>query len=148
MTLLLPEALAQEIRRLGETAYPEEGAGLLIGALEDGDRRRVIRTHPLENRWEGDGRTRRYQIEPLDLVAAEEAAERDGLVVVGVFHSHPDHPARPSEFDLERALPFYSYLITRVTATGAAEMRVWRLADDGAGFREEELDLTQSEEAR
>jgi proteasome lid subunit RPN8/RPN11 len=148
VTLLLPASLAHEIRRLGEAAYPEEGAGLLIGVLEDGDLRRVVRAHPLDNRWQDSDRARRYQIEPLDLVAAEEAAERDGLLVLGVFHSHPDHPARPSAFDLERALPFYSYLITRVTAGEGAEMHAWRLSDDGSRFSEEEIRTTESQEAR
>ncbi len=148
MTLLLPEAVVREIRRLGEAAYPEEGAGLLIGSLADGDRRRVVRVEPAENRWEGGGKTRRYQIDPLALVSAEDAAEREGLLVVGVFHSHPDHPPRPSGFDLERAMPFYSYVITRVTAQGAAEMSAWRLSASGDRFLEEELQRLVSEEAR
>lgn len=148
MTLQIPESVLREIRRLGEAAYPEEGAGLLIGHLADGDRRRVVRVQPAENRWEGGGRTRRYQIDPLALVAAEEDAERQGLLVVGVFHSHPDHPPRPSAFDLERAMPFYSYLITRVTAQGAAEILAWRLADAGDRFLEERLERLETEEAR
>jgi proteasome lid subunit RPN8/RPN11 len=70
---------------------------------------------------------------------AEETAEQDGLTILGIYHSHPDHPARPSAFDLERALPFYTYLITEVRSAAAVENRAWRLAEDRGSFEEESL---------
>ena len=139
MTIFLPAVHAREIGLHGESAYPEEGAGLLLGLIEDGGLRRVLRTLPLPNRWEDQARTRRYRIDPLDLVEAEEKAEEDGLTILGIYHSHPDHPARPSAFDLERALPFYTYLITEVRSAAAVESRAWRLAEDRGSFEEEGL---------
>jgi proteasome lid subunit RPN8/RPN11 len=108
VTILVPAGHAREISMHGESAYPEEGAGLLLGAIEEAGLRRVLRTLPLPNRWEDEARTRRYRIDPLDLLDAEERAEEDGLTILGIYHSHPDHPARPSGFDLEQALPFYT----------------------------------------
>jgi len=139
VTILLPAVHVREIGLHGESAYPEEGAGLLLGSIGEGDLRRVLRTLPLGNRWQDEDRTRRYRIDPLDLLEAEETAERDGLTILGIYHSHPDHPARPSAFDLERALPFYSYLITEIRSGGAVESRAWRLAEDRGRFEEEGL---------
>jgi proteasome lid subunit RPN8/RPN11 len=142
VTLVLPPALADEIRRHAERAYPEETAGLMLGAVEDGDRRLVDKIVSLANRWEAQGRHHRYRIEPRDLMEAEDRADREGLTIVGIFHSHPDHPARPSSFDLDQALPFYSYLIVRVDRGASVESRAWRLTEDRSRFDEEILDLT------
>jgi proteasome lid subunit RPN8/RPN11 len=123
VTILVPAGHAREISMHGESAYPEEGAGLLLGAIEEAGLRRVLRTLPLPNRWEDEARTRRYRIDPLDLLDAEERAEEDGLTILGIYHSHPDHPARPSGFDLERALPFYTYVITEIRRGSTIESR-------------------------
>jgi proteasome lid subunit RPN8/RPN11 len=130
-----------QIRRHAEEAYPDEGAGLLLGSVESGDRRRIARVVSLANRWEAGARHHRYLLEPRDLMAAEDRAEMEGLLIVGIFHSHPDHPAQPSAFDLEQALPFYSYLITRVDSGTVVESRAWRLADNRSRFDEEPLEL-------
>ncbi len=122
----------------GERSYPEEGAGLLLGA-QGGERRMVAVILPLENRREGPARRTRYQITARDMAEGEAEAERRGLVVVGVFHSHPDHPAQPSETDRALALPWYSYVITSVNQGRARESRSWRLLDDRSGFAEEAL---------
>lgn len=141
MTLLLRPVLAGEIRRHAERAYPEEAAGLLLGRIEDGDRRHIEQVLPLANRWEADARGHRYRLEPRDLMTAEDRAEQEGLTTLGIFHSHPDHPAQPSAFDLDQALPFYTYLITRVDSGAAVESRAWRLAEDRSQFDEETLDM-------
>ena len=139
MTILLPAVHAREISLHGESAYPEEGAGVLLGSIEADGLRRVLRTLPLPNRWEDENRTRRYRIDPLDLLDAEEKADQDGLTVLGIYHSHPDHPPQPSSFDLERALPFFSYIITEVNRGSTVESRAWRLAEDRRQFVEEDL---------
>jgi proteasome lid subunit RPN8/RPN11 len=144
MSLVLPAASAEDIRRHAEHAYPEETAGLMLGDLERGDLRRVRQVVPLTNRWSEAERQRRYLIDPRELMEAEDRADRDGLTILGIFHSHPDHPAQPSAFDLERALPFYTYLILRVDGGRAAESRAWRLADDRSRFDEESLDAPPS----
>jgi proteasome lid subunit RPN8/RPN11 len=142
MTLVLAPAPAEEIRRHAERAYPEEIAGLMLGAVEDGDRRLVDQIVALANRWEKQGRHHRYRLEPRELMEAEDRADRQDLTIVGIFHSHPDHPARPSSFDLDQALPFYSYLIIGVDHGTAIESRAWRLAEDRSRFDEEALELS------
>jgi proteasome lid subunit RPN8/RPN11 len=146
MSLSLSAALLTEIHAHGARAYPEEGAGLLLGAFE-GDARRITRLLPLDNHFQPEARNRRYLIAPRDLLAAEDEAERQGLEVVGVFHSHPDHPARASEFDTQWALPVYSYLITQIQAGVAVESRSWRLAEDRATMTEEPLQVADTPDA-
>jgi len=141
VTLILPPGAADDIRRHAEAAYPDEGAGLLLGFVEAGDYRRVAQVVSLANRWETGARHQRYLLEPRDLMAAEDRAEIEGLTIVGIFHSHPDHPAQPSAFDLEQALPFYTYLITRVDSGTVVASRAWRLAEDRTRFDEETLEL-------
>jgi proteasome lid subunit RPN8/RPN11 len=146
VTLRFDPATLRAVRDHGERAYPDEGAGLLLGHLEADDIRHVTHWRPLENRWDAAGRKRRYQLDPRDLMRIEDDAERDGLAVLGVFHSHPDHPPRPSAFDLEHALPYYSYLITSVDSGAAGESRAWRLADDRSEFAEEAIQTADRQE--
>jgi proteasome lid subunit RPN8/RPN11 len=146
MSVSLSAALLEAIHAYGARAYPEEGAGLLLGAFE-GDDRHVTRLVPLDNRFRPESRTRRYLISPRDLLSAEDEAERLGLEVVGVFHSHPDHPARASEFDTQWALPVYSYVITQVQAGVAVESRSWRLAEDRGMMTEERLQVSDTPDA-
>jgi proteasome lid subunit RPN8/RPN11 len=138
-----PEVL-KRIHEHGEQSYPEEGAGLLLGH-EGNDLREVVAILPLTNAREDTARHNRYLITPQDMIAGENEAIRLGLDIVGVFHSHPDHPNRPSEFDREWALPWYSYLITSVSAGKAAGSRSWRLKDDRQEFSEETLLLGEAE---
>jgi len=136
--IAIPTALLAHVQRHGEQSYPNEGAGLLLGA-DNGGRRAVTALLPLENRREGEARRRRYEITAGDMAAGGAEAERRGLQVVGVFHSHPDHPAQPSETDRVLALPWFSYIITSIHSGRALESRSWRLLDDRSGFAEETL---------
>ena len=118
-------------------AYPEEGCGILLGEESDGTRT-VIEVAALDNRRE-DTRERRYLITPEQFLGAERRARVAGLEVLGFFHSHPDHPAEPSAFDLEHAWPYYSYLIVSVRGGTPREAASWRLADDRTRFVPEPL---------
>ncbi|HSO26755.1 MAG TPA: M67 family metallopeptidase [Anaerolineales bacterium] len=138
MSLHIPSEILTQIHAHGEAAYPEEGAGLLLGVVQDGSRR-VQRIFPLANIREDQARHNRYLIGPQDYLHAEEEAARLGLDVIGVFHSHPDHPNQPSEFDRFWALPFFSYVITSVTAGRATGSRSWLLGEDRSAFDEEEI---------
>ncbi len=138
MTLHIAPDLLALIRTHGEENYPEEGAGLLLGRVS-GDVRQAVRALPQTNQAPAESRPRRYEIEALAMLAAEELADQVGLEVVGVFHSHPDHPAAPSRFDRERALPWYSYVITSVLGGQAGETRCWRLTEDRNALEEERL---------
>lgn len=137
MLEITPQVLEQ-IQAHGEAAYPEEGAGLLLGQLS-GERRQVTAITRLENSREQAARHNRYLLTAEDYLLGEQQATRLGLDVLGVFHSHPDHPNRPSEFDREWAMPWFSYLITSVVAGSATESRAWRLQEDRAGFEEEAI---------
>lgn len=136
MSLYINTNLLAQIQAHGVAAYPEEGAGFLLGRANGADRQ-VISLLPAENRREADARQNRYLLGPETLRQAEDTAARLGLDLIGVFHSHPDHPAQPSEFDREWALPFFSYVITSVAAGKAAATRSWRLRDDRTQFDEE-----------
>lgn len=142
MRLHISRELMKSIRDHAEESYPEEGAGILLGA-EAGGRREVRVILPFNNQFEPGQRSRRYLITPQDMLQAEQMADRKGLDVIGVFHSHPDHPPRPSDFDLEWALPWYSYLITSVQAGQATETRGWQLKDDRSSMLEQEIDILQ-----
>ena len=120
-------------------AYPEEGCGVLLGREAEGGRE-IERVIGLGNVRE-DSRRNRYRIAPGQFLAAEREARSAGLDVIGFFHSHPDHPSRPSAFDLEHAWPWYSYLIVSVERDGVKDARCWRLAEDRSRFEPEDLIL-------
>lgn len=141
MSLLISQDLIASIHRHGESAYPEEGAGLLLGKV-DGGQKRVTAILPLMNTREESARFNRYLLTARDYLYGEEEAARRGLDVLGVFHSHPDHPNQPSEFDREWAMPWFSYLITSVNAGKAASSRCWLLSEDRRSFSEEEVIIT------
>jgi len=121
-------------------AYPDEGCGVLVGR-DEGTERIVERVIPLDNRRE-DERSRRYLIPPEELLVVERDARESGLDVLGFFHSHPDHPARPSAFDLEHAWPYYSYLIVSVEQGRVASAASWRLVPDRTRFEPETIEYT------
>lgn len=119
-------------------SYPDECCGVLIGRVL-GDSTVVERVLSVGNE-RSDSRHNRYLINPETVLAAHKEARALGLDVVGYYHSHPDHPARPSEFDREHAWPGVSYLIVSVMKRKVADIRSWRLADDRERFDEEEID--------
>jgi proteasome lid subunit RPN8/RPN11 len=131
----LPAAIVEDIRRHGADTYPEECCGGLLGKRRDGvdGAVRVLRAERVENR-RADQRSRRYAIDPRDYLRLERLAERTGLTVVGIYHSHPDHPAVPSEFDREHALPNFHYLIVAVGAGRAGDFACWVLNEDREAF--------------
>jgi proteasome lid subunit RPN8/RPN11 len=136
--LKLMNEILSHIHAHGELAYPEEGAGLLIGSV-DGNDKLVTRLVTLSNAREDAARHNRYLLTPQDYLHGEQEAMRLGLDVLGVFHSHPDHPNRPSEFDREWALPWLSYVITSVHSGKAIESRSWLLNEDRSAFTEEPI---------
>jgi proteasome lid subunit RPN8/RPN11 len=138
VTLRLPGALADEIRRHGETAYPAECCGVLVGRV-DGESKEVVRLSPAINRRTDD--LHRYLIAPDDLRRLELDVRAAGQEIVGYYHSHPDHPARPSVFDAEHAWPWYSYLIVRIELGRGSDMASWVLDDERPVMQPESLDV-------
>jgi proteasome lid subunit RPN8/RPN11 len=140
VTLHFSKKVLSQIHSHGEKAYPEEGAGFLLGTTETN--RTVMTILELSNAREDAARHNRYLIEPADYLKAELEADRLGVSLIGVFHSHPDHPNRPSEFDREWAQPFFSYIITNVDSGKAIESKSWRLVEDRSHFEEEKINIT------
>ena len=142
MILFIPQEILTRIHQHGEQAYPEEGAGLLLGENK-GNEQQVSEILSLTNEREENARHNRYQLSPQDYLRGEELADRMGLDVLGVYHSHPDHPNQPSEFDRQWAWPNFSYLITSVVQGVAVESRSWRLNEDRANFSEEKVEVVE-----
>ncbi len=133
-------AVEAAIRRQGEAAYPYEGCGLLLGH-SDGRHHQVVAIHPMTNVWpQVDERRVRFKLDEQEWLQAELEATRQGHDIVGIFHSHPDHPAVASPRDLAWASwPGYAYLITEVREGRAVGSRAWQLRADRTDFIEEPL---------
>jgi proteasome lid subunit RPN8/RPN11 len=145
-TLYLNEILAAQIRAHGAETYPHECCGGLLGV--DGEAGREVRAlFPLVNRRDDSPRNR-FSITPDDFRSAERAAREAGLDLIGWYHSHPDHPALPSEYDREHAWPWYSYIIVSVAKAEAQAMASWRLADNRVRFEPEKITAILIAEAK
>jgi proteasome lid subunit RPN8/RPN11 len=110
---------------------------MLLGGIEENGVRAVEEIFAVRNAREADARGRRFRMEPEDFLRAERGARKQGRDIVGFYHSHPDHQALPSAYDLDHALPFYSYIIVAVELGKAAELTSWELARDRSGFLQE-----------
>lgn len=128
------------IHRHAAATYPEECCGFLLGRA-NGSVTVVERVSPAGNERQ-ESRHNRFLIHPETVLAAHKEARLLGFDVVGYYHSHPDHPAQPSQFDREHAWPGLSYTIVSVRRGEVAETRSWRLTDDRERFEEEELRQT------
>ncbi|MEI7848494.1 MAG: M67 family metallopeptidase [Chloroflexota bacterium] len=137
MSIIIPAHLLAKIHAHGERAFPDEGAGFLFGT--DKQQRIVVAIYELPNAREDAARHNRYLITPQDYLKGELEAERQGLDLIGVFHSHPDSPNLASEYDRDWAQPYFSYIITSVYAAKAIESRSWRLSEDRSEFIEENI---------
>lgn len=144
----------------GQSTYPEECCGLLLGTLAPSDgSHKVQQIQPLQNQWvpaaqavtdgdllgAADSRRRRYWIDPKDLLVAQRDARDRNWVILGIYHSHPDHPAVPSECDRALAWPEYSYVILSVVQGTVVDCQSWRL-DDHHQFQPEPIQAQDSPE--
>jgi len=139
--LVIPSGLEKQIRIAGETAYPDECCGILIGEVDSGGSKIVKRTEAVNNAREEGEKRHRFLITPEDILHAERIARAARLEIMGFYHSHPDHPASPSEYDKDHALPFYSYAIVSVEGGRSKELRSWELSPDRANFLPEKIGL-------
>ena len=143
--------LAGKIREHGVETYPYECCGALLGRDNDlidvkgseargGIFSRCVRSlFPLVNRRDDSPRNR-FSVTADDVLQAEKAARAQGLEVIGWYHSHPDHQAKPSDFDRDHAWPWYSYIIVSVHAGVPQDMTSWQLKDDRSGYVEEKIE--------
>jgi proteasome lid subunit RPN8/RPN11 len=155
MSIQLNNEQLECIHSHGEREYPNECCGMLLGRA-DGDAKEVSEVVPLKNLRLDSARAQellplddpgreseknRFLIDPLEQLRVEREARSRGLDVLGYYHSHPDHPARPSNYDREHAWPWYSYVILSVERGNAAEMTSWVLSEDRLRFDPEPLKL-------
>jgi proteasome lid subunit RPN8/RPN11 len=131
--LSLERDVVDAIHVHGRETYPHECCGALLG--RDGH---VSATVPLPNTTE-EGPRRRFLVRPTDYRDAESAASAGGLDLLGFYHSHPDHPARPSQYDLDHAWPSFSYVIVSVMSGEPVDLRSWKLKEDRSAFDEEPI---------
>ena len=153
MVLKLNPVQIEAIRQHGARDYPSEGCGILLGHA-DGEQKLVCEVIALKNlRQEPDkaqellplespaseSERNRFLIDPREQLRVEREARARGLEVLGYYHSHPDHPARPSTYDREHAWPSYSYMILSVEAGESKELTSWVLTDDRSRFDQEQV---------
>lgn len=141
MTLVLERTQVTALQRHVEGTYPYEGGGFLIGRTDEQGRKIVTEIQPIENQRAVADQHNRILITDQLYRAGEAYADYHGLLLIGFFHSHPDHPARPSEFDREHALPWWSYLIISVQEGKAADVLSWELQEDRSRFEVEDIVL-------
>ena len=145
-TIYLHESLAAQIHAHASETYPNECCGALIGSDEDGGRE-VLQVFRLTNRRD-DSPKNRFSISAEDVLAAEGAARKGGLSLLGWYHSHPDHPSAPSKYDQDHAWPWYSYMILSIEKGLPKQLSSWQLRDDRTEFEPEEVVLTKTDRAR
>lgn len=160
MITIAPEA-AQAIAAHAEATYPDECVGLLLGRLAPPDApdqtaKQVVAAYPVENTWQGqmalaadddaESRRDRFYLDPRDYLRADREARQQGLDVVGCYHSHPDHPAHPSERDRLGGQgvgggPLFAFVIQSVQQGRAADLASWLLVDEGRRFDQEPVEI-------
>jgi proteasome lid subunit RPN8/RPN11 len=143
------------IRGHGEREYPAECCGILLGHA-DGEQKAVTEVVPLRNLRHDPQRAQellpldepsresernRFLIDPREQLRVEKDARGRQLDVLGYYHSHPDHPARPSEYDREHAWPWYSYVILSVERGAARDLNCWVLAKDRSHFDRQSVEI-------
>lgn len=130
--------LLNEIRAHGVRDYPYECCGLLLGRFRE-EGKQVTETYPISNAREESAKRNRFLIEPAELMRGEKYARERDLEVVGFYHSHPDSPARPSQYDLDHAWPTYSYIIVSTSVDQATDLFSWEQEPDRSRFNPEEI---------
>ncbi|MDG6933163.1 MAG: M67 family metallopeptidase [Nitrososphaerota archaeon] len=119
-----------------EEGYPEEVCGVMLSPSDTSDL--VISLRRMKNSHDGP-RQSRYSIDPMELYAADNEATKEGMLIVGIYHSHPDSPAKPSKFDLDHSFPWYKYVITSVVEGKVKDTRCWAMNNDRTAFMEEAI---------
>ena len=136
--ITLPKDQLTEIREHGVRDYPYECCGLLLGHYT-AEGKVVTETYPISNAREESAKRNRFLITPEELMRGERYAAGHDLEVVGFYHSHPDSPAVPSNYDLEHAWPTYSYIIVSTRAGEATDLFSWEQQEDRSRFNQEEI---------
>jgi proteasome lid subunit RPN8/RPN11 len=140
MAVRLAKALQAEIFSQMEASFPNEGGGFLLGKVHDGDTD-IAAVIGIPNVFETEEQYHRYAMTPQNWAKMEDEADERGLALVGYYHSHPNHPAIPSIFDRDHALPNFIYIITSVMDGTAADQKAWLLQEDRSQFNALDLQI-------
>ncbi len=141
MTLYIEQPAHKAIIIHAEEGYPNEICGIMLGRDAEG-KRTIHATMRIENSFEENEQYHRFLITPQDMFKAERLARQQGLDVLGVYHSHPDEGARPSEYDRDHAAwTAWSYIIVSVRSGLSAGMRAWKLRDNRSAFDEDDVSI-------
>lgn len=143
--IYLTEEHIKQIEAHGERTFPHECGGMIIGHFDTEKGKTVVELLPMENAMDKAEQHNRVLILPKDVLRAERYARSQKLDVIGYYHSHPDHPARPSQFDLDHALPVWTYIIVSVESGKAVDLRAWEMENDRSKFNEEKF-FTETKE--
>jgi proteasome lid subunit RPN8/RPN11 len=143
MLILFPEQ-EKIVRVDGEKAYPNECCGVLIGEIDNAGVKIAKHAQAISNARESGEQYNRFLITPEDMLRAEQTARAMKLDVIGFYHSHPDHPAAPSDYDKEHALPFYSYVIVSVKQGKSKELTSWELTANRTDFVLENISIEEN----
>jgi proteasome lid subunit RPN8/RPN11 len=142
MSVIINKNELQFILNHAKSTYPEECCGFLLGV--DSGIRRINRVLPAKNANQ-NSRRNRYNIDPKELIRADEEARRLRLELIGIYHSHPDAPAQPSSFDLEHAWPWYIYVVLSVPKGEPRDVAAWCLTEDRSRFNRDDLKIMSEE---
>jgi len=146
MAVVLSKDQEQAIARHGEETFPNECCGFMLGRI-DGEKRTVVELLRVDNEREEENQYNRFLITPETYMRGDKTARAKGLDVIGFYHSHPNAPARPSQYDLDHAWPVYSYIIVSIQDGASADMTSWLLKDDRSAFAPEEIRVTEEQGA-
>lgn len=133
--MILPSDVAVAMTRFAREAYPYECCGALLGSGMT-----VEMALPIANTSE-EPKERRFRILPADYRRVEAQADRHGYELLGFYHSHPDHPARPSAYDLEQAWPNLTYIILSIESNRIDGITAWLLSEDRSRFEPVDLSI-------
>lgn len=143
--LRIKKSLIEKINAHMEKIYPHEACGLIIGTIENEKVAKTFRPCTNLNR---DRAEDRYELDPEEMLVVQQELEGGPLDIIGIYHSHPDHPSRPSRFDTDHAWPRYSYMIASVQKGAVVKLQSWELDEKATEFKEETIEIEGEESSR
>lgn len=139
-TIVLTHQLLEKMHAHAISAFPEECCGLMLGTFEENSRvKKVIELKQMKNVFAPQERYHRYTIDPMEFMQVENEAEKKGEEIIGVYHSHPNAPSRPSLFDQGHAWPSLSYVVIEIREKKPISIRSWLLREDRGDFLQEKI---------
>ncbi|PCJ44311.1 MAG: hypothetical protein COA99_06975 [Moraxellaceae bacterium] len=143
MTIQIDSTILSDMLKQAQSCYPEESCGFIIGSQTENEKTVGRYFYPCNNDKE-HYRKRRFLIDPMAYQTAEDQADAEGLSIISIVHSHPDHPDQPSDFDKQHAWPGLSYVIIAVKQGSIDTYHSWRLSDDRQHFELEPIHIKET----